>query len=207
MTHHLPEPDKLLCSATYLTGASDPKNLPHPQFPELLFIGRSNAGKSSVINTLLNQRIARTSRTPGRTQQIHFFQVQSGACLVDCPGYGFAQVSQKIKAQWPTLIKACLARPNLKGIIWIMDIRRPLQPTDLEVKTSLLPSQCPIHIILNKADKINRQTMHKTLKNTQDHIRQWQNPQPISLQVYSALKKTGIHDCQKQISQWLHNET
>jgi GTP-binding protein len=194
---------KTLSTVRYLTGAGHPKHLPHPQHREVMFIGRSNAGKSSVINTLLNQKIARTSRTPGRTQQIHFFQVHSGDCLVDCPGYGFAQVSRSVKAQWPALIQAYLKRPNLVGIIWIMDIRHPLQPADLKVQAEIMPAPCPVHILLNKADKLKAQAKNKAIQQVESAMQQSGHADAISIQMFSASKKVGVSTCRAQICNWL----
>ena len=197
---------KALCSATYLTSASKPDSLPHPVTKEIMFIGRSKAGKSSVINALLNQKIARTSRTPGRTQQINFFQLNSKDCFVDCPGYGFAAVKKSMQDTWPALIDACLKRPNLVGIVWIMDIRHPLQKADLLIQEQLVPTPCPMHIVLNKADKLNNQNKARCHKQVLDAIATWNNNFSISCGVFSVLKKTGLNKLQEQICSWLDVE-
>jgi len=192
---------KEFSTVKYLISAGSPKSLPLLANKEIMFIGRSNSGKSSLINALVNCKIAKTGRTPGRTQQINFFQLQSQDCLVDCPGYGFAAVSKSLKAQWPGLIKACLGRSNLVGLIWIMDIRHPLQKADLAVVQSFLPAPCPVHVVLNKSDKSKVQDRAKALNLVAKKLAEFDGV--ITLQEFSASKKTGLQKLDQVLLSWL----
>ena len=192
-----------LRQVTYLTAAEKPDQLPWETGREILCIGRSNSGKSSIINAVLQHKIARTSRTPGRTQLVHFFQLKDGHCLIDCPGYGFAAVSQRVKAQWPTLLKACLKRPSLVGILWIMDIRHPLQPVDLKIQADIMPSSCPIHIVLNKSDQLRFGAQKTAQLAVEKDIKAWHNPCKISVQTCSAKKRKDLESLQEKLSDWL----
>ena len=193
-----------LRQVTYLTAASLPQQLPEATGHEILCIGRSNAGKSSVINATLQHRIACTSRTPGRTQLLHFFQLKSGDCLIDCPGYGFAAVSRNIKSQWPPLFKASLKRPTLAGILWIMDIRHPLQTADLTIQKDIIPSSCPIHIILNKSDQLRFGAQRTAQLKLEQTINTWDNPHLITVQTCSTKRPQGLDQIQNQLCKWLH---
>lgn len=192
---------KEFSSVKYVISAGSPKSLPLLAQKEIMFIGRSNAGKSSLINALVNCKIAKVGGTPGRTQQINFFQIKSQDYLVDCPGYGFAAVGKAIKNQWPVLIKACMQRPNLVGIVWIMDIRHPFQNADLTVVESILPAPCPVHIVLNKADKLKYQARIKALRSCDEEIKKL--PGLITYQEFSTTNKIGIQQLDKKLINWI----
>jgi GTP-binding protein len=179
--------------------------LPEESIAEVAFVGRSNAGKSSTINTITRQnRLAFTSKTPGRTQHINFFSLRNHRFLVDLPGYGFAKVHGQTKRHWNQLLSDYLRlRPQLVGLIMIMDIRHPLQDSDWQM-IHFFNQRCkPIHIVLTKADKISRQQQQETLKKVRLELSEYSN---ISLQTFSSLKKQGIEEFSSIIQPWLEHE-
>lgn len=154
-------------SAEFVKAAVDPKQYPDHDFPEVAFAGRSNVGKSSLINCLVQRRkLVRTSRTPGQTQTINFFQVNDAFCFVDLPGYGFARVPESIRAKWRPMVESYLTgRANLRGIVHIMDARHPPTSDDIQLWQWLRSRQIPAIPVLTKADKLRR-------NDRQPHIRQ-----------------------------------
>ena len=148
----------IIQSVDFIKSAVKPADYPPALLPEVVFAGRSNVGKSSLINTLVNRkRIARTSSTPGRTQLINFFDVNGSLVFVDIPGYGYAKVPKKVRDQWAPMIETYLStRKTLKGLILIMDIRR--NPGDMESNfvAWLTDRQVPTILVLTKADKLSR---------------------------------------------------
>jgi GTP-binding protein len=187
----------------YITSASSPKSLPLLLHKEIMFVGRSNAGKSSLINAILNCKIAKTSRSPGRTQQVNFFQIHSNDCFVDCPGYGFASVSKSLKNKWPDLIKACMNRPNLVGIVWIMDIRHPLQAADIEAWKTIANARCNVHVVLNKSDKVNLKTRSKSMRILEEFFAALDVKTNVSLQDISTTSKRGLLKLDNVLLSWL----
>ena len=180
-----------------------PSGLPAPAGPEVAFAGRSNAGKSSAINTLaMHTRLAYVSKTPGRTQLINVFRLKNGAALIDLPGYGYAQVPEAVRRQWRGLLEVYLTqRENLAGLVLIMDSRRPFTDLDKQMIAWFAPSGRPIHCLLTKSDKLTRQEQAKTLREAKavadslsDHV---------TLQLFSSLKKTGIEEVEKVVGAWL----
>ena len=167
---------------------------------EVAFVGRSNAGKSSVINAIVNRRqFARTSKTPGRTQLINFFQLNDEHTLVDLPGYGFARVSEAKRSGWGRLVTAYLAhRKSLGGVFLIVDIRRGLVEGDERMLELAASFELPVHVLLNKADKLKRgpasAALHKVL-NTLDGR--------ATAQSVSALKRTGIDEARAVLAHFL----
>ena len=145
-------------SAAFETSAARPRGFPPAEVPELAFAGRSNAGKSSSINLLCGQKaLARTSKTPGRTQLINFFDLDGQARLVDLPGYGFAKAPEKVRNAWKTLIDHYLThRESLVGLVQIMDARRPLTEFDQQMLAWCAARPMPCVVLLNKADKLSR---------------------------------------------------
>ena len=153
------EPDDLvISSAEFITSASRPEQYPREDLPEMAFAGRSNVGKSALINCLVQRRkLVRTSRTPGRTQLINFFKINSAFMFVDLPGYGYARVSQSLRATWGPMVETYFdSRPNLRGIVQIMDLRHPPTPEDLSLWNWLRDKNIPAVPILTKADKLSR---------------------------------------------------
>ena len=187
--------------ATYLTSAVMLSQLPSDQGAEVAFMGRSNAGKSSAINAITTVGgLARASRTPGRTQMINFFEIDASRRLVDLPGYGFARAQPKIKARWQQLITDYLeTRESLVGLVMVMDSRHPLKPMDQTLIDWCVDFEVPLHILLTKADKITNNIQKKTLFSVQHSVSQQQN---ISVQLFSALKKTGVDAARDKLNEW-----
>ena len=190
--------------AQYLLSAHNLSQFPPDLGGEVAFAGRSNTGKSSVINTLTRQKtLAKTSKTPGRTQQINFFILNQWSRLVDLPGYGYARVPEATKRHWAELLAAYLAqRKSLHGLVLIVDIRRGLQEFDLQLLTWGWNYEVPIHVLLNKSDKLSRQAAAQTLAGVRQLLdaRGWGG---TSLQLFSALKKSGVEMLEMTLNQWL----
>lgn len=169
---------------------------------EVAFAGRSNAGKSSALNLICNQKaLARTSKTPGRTQLINYFALDDRRRLVDLPGYGFAKVASPIRSQWQGLLSDYVEqRSCLRGIVLMMDVRHPLKDLDLQMIDWCRAIGLPIHILLTKADKLKRgpamQTMMRVRKTLAD------DPD-ISVQLFSALKRQGVDGAHATLDHWL----
>lgn len=179
------------------------RQLPPDSVAEVAFAGRSNAGKSSAINTLADHtRLAHTSKTPGRTQHLNFFTAAPGRYLVDLPGYGFAKAPEEIRGQWDRLIGPYLAnREQLVGLVLIMDARRPMTELDCRLIDWFAPTGRPMHILLSKSDKLTRQEQAKVVRETRDFLRNW--TVPVTLQLFSSLKKTGVEEAAATIGRWL----
>jgi GTP-binding protein len=177
------------------------------QFPshgrEVAFAGRSNAGKSSAINTLCdNKSLARTSKTPGRTRLVNFFALDDERRLVDLPGYGFAKVPVAVKNEWEKLMTQYLSEQQaLKGLVVIMDIRHPLNEYDWQMLQWCHHFQLPAHILLTKADKIKRGPQQNSKLQTQKQL----NEAGInaSVQIFSALQKSGLDELVIKLNEWL----
>ena len=189
--------------AEFEISVADPSGLPSPFAPEIAFAGRSNAGKSSAINSLVGHtRLAFVSKTPGRTQLINVFRMKNGAALVDLPGYGYADVPEKVRRQWGELLENYLTlRPNLTGLVLIMDARRPFTPLDRQMINWFTPTGKPIHCLLTKADKLTRQEQAKTLNAAKAEAAKLGDK--ITLQLFSSLKKTGRDEAEAAIGVWL----
>ena len=189
--------------AEFEISVADPSGLPPPFAPEIAFAGRSNAGKSSAINTLVGHtRLAFVSKTPGRTQLINVFRMKNGAALVDLPGYGYAAVPMQVKREWGLLLEKYLTqRSNLAGLVLIMDARRPFTPLDRQMISWFAPTGKPIHCLLTKADKLTRQEQVKTLRAANAEAAGLLGN--ITLQLFSSLKKTGMDEAEAAIGAWL----
>jgi len=189
--------------AVFEISVAKPQDLPQATGPEIAFAGRSNSGKSSAINTLVGHtRLAFVSKTPGRTQLINLFRLRNGAALVDLPGYGYADVPLQIRKQWQGLLEHYLTRrQEIAGLVLIMDARRPLLELDRQMLNWFGPTGKPIHCLLTKADKLTRQEQTKIL----DHVRAEiaDAGSPVTAQLFSSLKKTGIDAAEKEIGGWL----
>ena len=188
---------------TFYTSVNDVRDLPLHTGIEIAFAGRSNAGKSSAINTLTNRsRLAFVSKTPGRTQLINYFQLNSDQFFVDLPGYGYAKVPDSIRQHWQSLLSRYLqTREPLKGLVLIMDIRHPLKPLDIEMLDWFAPTGKAIHILLTKSDKLSTQRANMTLKDVTLYLKS-AYPQ-CSVQLFSSLSATGVEDATTVISDWL----
>lgn len=189
--------------AVFEISVAKPQDLPAATGPEIAFAGRSNAGKSSAINTLAGHtRLAFVSKTPGRTQLINLFRLPNGAALVDLPGYGYADVPVAVRKQWQGLLEHYLTRRQaLIGLVMIMDARRPLTDLDRQMINWFGPTGKPIHCLLTKADKLTRQEQAKVLKSVREEIQAAGSP--ITASLFSSLKKTGMEDVEKVVAAWL----
>ncbi len=172
----------------------DPRELPPPGPPELAFAGRSNAGKSSAINTLAGRRrLAFVSKTPGRTQLINFFALGDAALLVDLPGYGYAGVPGEVRRHWDELVGGYVAtRDALAGVVVVMDCRHPLTDLDRRLLDWLRAAGRPVHILLTKADKLSKQAAQATLARVR---RDLATACPgATAQLFSSLKREGVDE-------------
>ena len=187
--------------AVYSVSAATLDQLPE-SWGEVAFAGRSNAGKSSAINTLArHNRLAFVSKTPGRTQLINFFSVGNDRFIVDLPGYGYAKVPPEMRARWEKVLSAYLqTREPLAGLVLIMDVRHPLTPLDQRMLDWFTPRGLPVHILLTKADKLSRNAANKTLMEVRAALKAY--PQ-VSVQLFSSLAKQGIEEAESAIGNWL----
>lgn len=187
-------------SASFLTSAAHLAQCPLDEGAEVAFCGRSNAGKSSAINALTRQKsLARTSKTPGRTQLINFFILSEHQRLVDLPGYGYAKVPMSVKDHWHRHLDAYFrARESLKGMVLLMDVRHPLREFDELMINWSRDSGLPLHILLTKADKFKRGAQHNSLLAVARHL-----PDDVTIQLFSATKKLGISDLANKMTTWL----
>ena len=175
---------------------------------EIAFAGRSNAGKSSALNTLTDQKkLARTSKTPGRTQLINFFQIgDTPYRLVDLPGYGFAKVPKAIKMEWQKQLGAYLEnRDCLRGLVLVMDIRHPLTEFDMMMVDWARNAEMPLHVLLTKADKLKRGPAKATMLKVKKELKDMGDQ--VSVQMYSSLKEDGVKELRKRLSTWFLENT
>ena len=187
--------------AHFLTSAARLSQSPADEGMEVAFAGRSNAGKSSALNTLCNQKsLARTSKTPGRTQLLNYFELDDERRLVDLPGYGYAKVAEKIKRQWQGALADYIEhRECLRGLILLMDIRHPLKEFDLQMLEWNIHYGLPTHILLTKADKLKRGAASSTLLQVR---KAFEDRPEISVQLFSSLKKQGIDEAHQVLNNW-----
>lgn len=188
--------------AEFLLSVAALHQLPPDTGFEVAIVGRSNAGKSSVLNQLTqNKSLARTSKTPGRTQLINLFGLDESRRMADLPGYGFAKVPQAIKEQWQTLLDDYLrTRDSLRGLILVMDIRHPLK--DFDRKFLIWSGQCdlPVHILLNKCDKLTFNEIKQTLRKVNEAVAPC--PNVITVQIFSAIKGIGVNELKEKLNEW-----
>lgn len=193
----------LLSRARFLRSASAKQDFPDNIEAEIAFCGRSNAGKSSAINALCRQNnLARTSKTPGRTQLINFFKLDGDTCLVDLPGYGYAKAPAKVQQKWQQLMEDYLtSREPLCGLVLLMDIRHPLTEIDWTMIRWTTHYQLPLYILLTKADKVNRNHTTKTMTLVTSKLEQ--EGFDCGVQSFSATRQIGLHQAQNKIVDWL----
>ena len=193
--------------AAYLTSAAKLHQCPPDKGWEVAFAGRSNAGKSSAINSLTNnKKLAKTSKTPGRTQLINFFELSTSQRLVDLPGYGFAKVPVAVKKEWTKQLENYLAkRQCLRGMILLMDVRHPLQPFDEQMLNWALTAHMPVHILLTKADKLKRGPAKATLLSVQARLLEFGDL--ASAQLFSSLKGDGLPALRTRLNTWLTDDS
>ncbi len=189
--------------ASFLISAGKPGQFPGDNGVEVAFAGRSNAGKSSAINTLCgNKSLAKTSKTPGRTRLINFFSLDEHRRLVDLPGYGYAKVPEKMKQEWEQLMEAYLQQQNsLRGLVIIMDIRHPMKEFDWKMLDWCHYFNLPAHVLLTKADKLKRGPQHNCLLSVKKQLKE--SGSSATAQVFSALKQTGLDELVAKLDQWL----
>lgn len=194
-----------LSRTSFLTSAAVLKQAPPDTGLEVAFCGRSNAGKSSAINFLTdNAKLAKTSKTPGRTQLINFFSIENELRLVDLPGYGFARVPQKVRDSWHRHIDDYLRnRHSLCGVVLVMDIRHPLKPFDEMMIDWAEQAEMPIHLLLTKSDKLKKGPAAATLARVKNAI---QERGAASVQLFSSSKKVGKKDLLQKLEQWFFAE-
>jgi GTP-binding protein len=188
--------------AEFLLSVNKFTQLPSDDAIEVAFAGRSNAGKSSAINSITNiKSLCRTSKTPGRTQMINYFSIDPQHHLVDLPGYGYAKVPLQVKNHWQKLLQRYLVeRSALKGVIIIMDVRRPFTEYDTQMLNWCRQSEMATHILLTKADKLKRGAATNTLLKVKNILK---NDYPgTTAQLFSSLKKTGIDEVKQVLNEW-----
>ncbi|MEN1925507.1 ribosome biogenesis GTP-binding protein YihA/YsxC [Luteimonas sp. MJ293] len=195
-----------LARASYRLAAHTPAQLPIDSGYEVAFAGRSNAGKSSALNVICNQNaLARVSKTPGRTQQLVFFQIEphEDRHLVDLPGYGYAKVPKDLQAHWKHFIASYFAqRQALRGLVVVMDIRHPLREYDRQMLGYAVNRGLPAHALLTKADKLGRGGSGNVLQVVRKDL-QSEFGNGVSVQTFSALHKTGLDEARAVVSGWM----
>lgn len=201
----------LFQNAAFYISAHQLSDLPPPNGVEIAFAGRSNAGKSSALNTLANHnRLAYVSKQPGRTQLINFFCLNpekgDDKFLVDLPGYGYAKVPESVRKHWQGVLSSYLTeRTSLFGLVLVMDSRHPLTPLDRQMLDWFCHSKKPVHVLLTKSDKLSRNEAIQTLLKVRKELNQvWGDN--ITVQLFSSSKKLGVEETEKMIGGWLFPE-
>lgn len=189
--------------ASFIISAAKLSQLPDGDCAEVAFAGRSNAGKSSAINTITNIRgLARTSKTPGRTQLINYFAVDQERYLVDLPGYGYAKVPEAMKLQWQRVLAQYLqTRAALRGLVLVMDVRHPLTPFDEQLLAWCEQVGMPVHVLLTKCDKLSRGAASSTLMKVRSALAKRSNE--TSAQLFSSLNRVGVDEVHTVLDRWL----
>lgn len=190
--------------ARFLAAAAEAGRLPPQAGPEVAFAGRSNAGKSSAINALCGQRaLARTSKTPGRTQLINCFSLPEGRLLVDLPGYGYAKVPETMRRRWGPMIEGYLrGRASLAGLVLVMDVRHPLTDHDQQMLAWCRARGLPVHVLLTKADKLKRGAAANTLLTVRRRLAEL--GVDADAQLFSALRRQGLEEAWARLDGWLY---
>ena len=193
-------------AAQFLTSASTLEQCPPDTGLEVAFAGRSNAGKSSCINALTQHgKLARVSKTPGRTQLINFFTLSEHQRLVDLPGYGYAKVPKELKAHWEKSLERYLReRRSLQGLVLLMDIRHPLQTFDMNMLEWAQGANLAVHVVLTKADKLNRNPALAVLQDSKRKLARFGDL--VSVQLFSSPARTGLDELRQQLSAWLETD-
>ncbi|BAE75509.1 conserved hypothetical protein [Sodalis glossinidius str. 'morsitans'] len=186
----------------FVTSAPDIRHLPVDSGIEIAFAGRSNAGKSSALNTLTNQKsLARTSKTPGRTRLINLFEVESGIRLVDLPGYGYAEVPEELKRKWQRALGEYLQmRDSLKGLVVLMDIRHPMKDLDQQMVQWAVDVNIPVLVLLTKADKLASGSRKEQLNQVREAALAFMGD--VQVETFSSLKKQGVDKLRQKLDDW-----
>lgn len=204
--HDSPVPRLNYPTASFIISAPTLALCPDDTGAEVAFAGRSNAGKSSAINALTQQNaLARTSRTPGRTQLINFFSVMNDESqrLVDLPGYGYAKVPESVKLEWQKHLAEYLRnRFSLRGLVLLMDVRHPLTEFDQMMLEYADQRGMPVHILLTKADKLKKGPASASLQKVRSRLKDWEDL--VSVQLFSSLKRDGVDTLSQKLNQWLY---
>lgn len=189
-----------LAQAQFVLSAPTLAALPKDSLREVAFAGRSNAGKSTALNALCQQvGLARTSKTPGRTQQLVYFKIVEGLYLVDLPGYGYAKVPLAIREQWKLFINRYFqVREPLAGLVIVMDVRHPLREYDVQMLEYANSRQLPVHCLLTKSDKLGRSEQARTLAQVKKEL-----AGRASVQIFSGSSKIGVDDARAVVTGWL----
>lgn len=187
----------------FVTSAADIRGLPSDDGVEIAFAGRSNAGKSSALNTLTRQRnLARTSKTPGRTQLINVFEVLPGKRLIDLPGYGYAKVPIAVKEKWQRALSEYLQqRESLRGLVLLMDIRHPFRDVDQELLHWATDCEIPVLVLLTKADKLKPGPRKSTLLKAREAVLVFGGD--VTVEMFSSLNKLGLPQVETKLTEWL----
>ncbi|MGF1715181.1 ribosome biogenesis GTP-binding protein YihA/YsxC [Photobacterium chitinilyticum] len=190
----------------FITSAPDIRHLPNDTGVEIAFAGRSNAGKSSALNRITDQKsLARTSKTPGRTQLINMFEVINGCNLIDLPGYGFAQVPLEMKLKWQRSLGEYLQkRECLQGLVVLMDIRHPMKDLDQQMISWAVESRLPVLVLLTKADKLKSGARKKQLMTVRNTALSFGGD--VEVEVFSALKGIGVDQVRRKLDEWFAPE-
>jgi len=202
----LPSTTIHLSKATFTISAPDIRKLPEDNGIEVAFAGRSNAGKSSALNTLTNQRgLARISKTPGRTQLINVFEIADNKRLIDLPGYGFAKVPLEMKKKWQKALGEYLEkRESLKGLVVLMDIRHPLKDLDMDLIEWAVDSELPVLALLTKSDKLSQGKRSAEVLKVKKILDELNGD--IKVQAFSSLKRTGTEQANTVICDWFSDD-
>lgn len=188
--------------AYFLLSVAEVKQLPPDQGIEIAMVGRSNAGKSSVLNRITHSKnLARVSKTPGRTQMVNIFVLDDKRRIADLPGYGFAKVPLAAKQKWQKLVDTYIrTRESLKGVILVMDIRHPFKELDCQLLAYCEHRDLAVHILFNKADKLSKGAIHKMLPDIEAMLSEYRNP--ITYQLFSALNGSGTKELHALLDVW-----
>ena len=191
--------------AHFVHGTSHGGRLPADSGREVAFAGRSNSGKSSSINTITGRKaLARTSRTPGRTQQINFFDLDGERRLVDLPGYGYARVSEEMRRRWRPLIEGYLNRRRaLAGMILTIDCRREPDELDAMLFDWCAAAEMPLHVLLTKSDKLSRNARAQALLRWRKHLAEAVGHGAVTVQLFSSLSREGVEEARAKLEEWL----
>lgn len=195
----------VLRNTTFLLGAARAKQFPADSGWEVAVAGRSNAGKSSAINVITGIRgLARISKTPGRTREINFFQIDPQRRLVDLPGYGYARVPLTVRQAWQRLIEDYFRQRHcLRGVMVVMDCRHPLTEFDQQMLAWCGHARLPVHLLLTKADKLSRGAATAVLHKVRSQVVHSKGNIDVTVQLFSALKRTGLAEAQEILAKWL----
>ena len=192
-----------MLQATFLKSAASWKQYPPDDGSEVAFAGRSNSGKSSTINAILNRRgLARASKTPGRTQMLQFFAVGDRQRIVDLPGYGYAAAPMRVRSRWEGMMNDYFRRrESLRGVFVVVDARRGVGELDLRMLDVCALAQAPVHLLMNKCDRLKRGALVETLRDTEQLL-----DGAGAVQAFSALRSVGVEEAREALAAWLNTD-